>query len=376
MSIFKRPKKWFAEYQARRTELNEERLFLLLDYNHAKYMGDLTFWSQLHALDKEVRPNGIYQEPFQSGQTLDLDPLDGSEEVFCKGTPTVVIEVNDRKSAVIGAKLLNKIFTGSGTRFVAEARVKNGYSVPLIRSNIDKQHWDKLCVYCHYCFNREVNDPLQVSAYKKETATMVHQYVAGSPYRHWKPLEGVPAFVTLIGLPGILRPAIEQQPNLDRKQHEFEIPHARGNPFLFDDISVHVELKSSNSQEVCFTPYHYGFNPMRKALREATDGASYWELMLETFGGNPFQKHIASSRRSIYAIGLGLGLYGASKGAVEMIAWIGPAASMAVAGSFVVFTIVDHTLRVSRRIDNIRRDSPEMKALVQEYAGAGGRPSA
>lgn len=353
-----------------------EDLFLLLDRNHAQYMGDQCFWQQLHALDAEISPGSIRLETFELGKARDLDPSDGGSEMFCKGMPTVVIALKHRNSAVYAAKIFNRIFIGTGTKFVAEATIKDGQPLYQIRSNIDKQHWDKLTVYCHYRFDREIKNLAERKALMESCQKTIDRYVAEYPEytfeAHWKSLEGVPALITLMGLPGVLRPTGISKPSRARKQAEFDASHPRGTPLVFEGIPVHVEIKSSDSSTITESPYTYGFDAEKLALNDATDGKRYWELLLETCGGNPLAKSIGWTSRAINIIGLSLGGYGLYNGAEGMVGWLGPATSAGLAGSFLVATYVDHKYKILKRLETLRRDKKEMTALENEHVGERG----
>jgi hypothetical protein len=352
--------------KAREKQARED-LFCLLDENMAKHVGRHNFWRTLHKLDAEIEPNAIHLEPFRAGSARGVDGDVRSEEMFCKGTPTVVVQLKSKAAAIDGARTLNKVFAGSGTEFVAEAVHYDGRDHFQIRSNIDKQHWDKLCVFMHYRFEREIPQE-ERKALQKECHTAVHHYTRGTVNAHWRTLEGVPAFITLMGLHGVLRPVEQVKPDVRRKQAEFNSPNARGTPYVFDGIKVHVELKSRNSGAVTMVPYSYGFEVDKSALEDATEGKSYWGLLLETFGGNPFQKEIGLASRAIYTIGLSIGLFGASKGAEELIGWIGPGASIGSAGAFIVATYVNHKWKILQQIEGIRKGSKELRALEEKYA--------
>lgn len=358
-----------------------ENLFLLLDRNMATHLGKQEFWHALHALDKELTPGSLRVEPFVPRRPAHDAEEDLSAQLFTKGMPTLVIPVKHRETAQRAVRALNKIFAGCGTEFVLETTHSHNTVHYQIRSNIDKQHWDKLCVFCQYRFEREIAQE-ERPALMQECEQAVADYTRGTDADYWHALEGVPAFISLMGLHGLLRPkaALHSPPNKERKQIEFDTPNPRGTPLVFEGIQVHVELRGSESQ-VVMTPYTFGFNAEKEARRHATADKSYGELLLETFGGNPFDKRDSATIRAIHAVtlfltttGFGATLYGISKGAEwlsgdvgEMIGWIGPAAAAGAAGSFVVFTYLDHKWRMIERIDGIRKGSKELKELEQQY---------
>lgn len=339
-------------------------------------MGDQQFWLGLRELDKELVKGSIRTEIFSFDGTRELDYSDGAEESFCKGMPTVVFGVKHPEAAIKGAKLLNRIFIGTGTEFVAEETHQNDATVYQIRSNIDQQHWEKLCVYCHYCFDREIKTPQFRTRLMKETQDKVTGYVSDFPeytlQAQWKALEGVPAFITLMGLPGVLRPEKLPAPNLERKQAEFDAPSPRGTPLVFRGIQVHIRLKNKGDRAITESPYTYGFEPDKLALHDATDGRHYWELLLETFGSNPFEKNIGWTSRAIAFANLGFGSVGLYASAHTLAGWIGPATTIGTAGVFIVATYADHKWKILKKIEGIRKGSKELDELSREYAGPKG----
>lgn len=354
------------EERRMKAEHAKENLFLLLDDKMATHVGKLHFWRDLQALDDCIVPGSIRVEPYLANMFDGHDDENHAEEEFCKGHDTLVIGVTDKRVATRAVRLLNKIFAGCDAEFVLEAH-SNGHETLQIRSNIDKQYWDKLAVFCQYRFAREVPQAEQ-RVLNDACQSRVSAYTEDTPYAEWKSLEGVPAFVTLMGLPGVLRPRSPEAPDVKRKQAEFDFPHPRGTPFLFDGIQVHVELKSNNQREITTTPYTYGFEPEKSAMRNATEGKSYWELLLETIGGNPFEKGIGWTYRAIAWVGLGLGFTGLT----EVAGWLGSGATAGAVGTFVVATYVNHKWKIIERIEGIRKGSKELEALEKEYVQSRG----
>ena len=261
--------------------------------------------------------------------------------------PTVVIRLQHEKTARDGARLLNQIFAGCGAAFVPEMVYRDGHRQFQIRSNIDKQYWDKLCVFCQYRFEREIPAE-EREARLAECEQAISTYTQGTEFEDWRSLDGVPAFITLMGLHGVLRPQERRPPDCERAEIEFNTPHPRGTPLVFDGVTVHVELRGPDAKIAMtpytrafdVSPYSYGFDVDKEARDYAREGKSLDEFLLEPFGGSPFAKNISRTSRASRTVALSAGimatgttLYGIHQGGNwiggdvgQMIGWIGPSA--------------------------------------------------
>lgn len=345
--------------------ISRDDLFTLLDGNFHKYFPKgKTFWRELHSLDGELTPGCISYALVSQQPATDLRTGDDSSRAFTN-QKVLTIGMQTAEAAKHGATLLNHIFEGCGTEFIAESYDRGEQAAYRIRGNIDKSHWDKLCVFCSYRFEREIpkgEQKLLLATCQKT----IDQYTYGTDSDGWRAVEGVPAICTLMGLHGNLRPAERYGADPARKTAEINHNHPRGNPLAFDGVVVHVDVKKGG--EVKTMPYKVGFDPGRVAMGDATGNEPYLGLLLETFGGNPFAKHLPLSRRAIFSVGLALGTIGAVTGGEMMLGWLGPAAAATGAGVFVIATYVDHRLKIIDRIDGIRRGSKEARELEAAVA--------
>ncbi len=342
------------EERRMKAEHAKENLFLLLDDKMANHVGKLDFWRDLHALDDCIVPGSIRVRPHcqqSPGESEDM-PL-----------PEVVIGLSDAEKVRRAQHKLNKIFEGSGAKFeMATHPTTVGAQTELI-GHLDKHYWDKLALFCQYRFEREVpaeaRDELKRSCQKQ-----VEAYTAGTPYADWQSAPGVPAFVTLMGLPGVLRAHTRELPDAKRKQAEFNSPHKRGVPYLFEAVPVHVTLKSARAREIDPTPYDYGYDPEREALESATQGKDYLEILADQFGGNLFRKGANWTERGRTAVSYTIWGFGLD----QLSGWIGPIATVVCAGGFVGVTYVDHKYKLLHRLQSAFEKKQMMEALAQEQS--------
>ena len=345
--------------------LHTDTLYTLLDPNYKRVFQDKNeCWDQLIALDKELTPGCIYVEKYKAAPARNLQTGEDSRYSFPIDEETLVFRCKSEEGAVNGARILNKIFSGSGTEFVAEEISRDGVKTIQIRSNIDKSHWEKLCVFCKYRFDREKRDPEEAKNLNEKAQADLNAYTKGTDSEGWKSTSGIPACIAIMGLHGNLRPPKSKKYTADVKRIENEInkPHPRGNPHIFSGVILNANIK--NGEDMYIVPYDFGVDVNREALKIAGDGKGYPELLLETFGGNPFDKDHAPSRRAISGIGLALGTFGLLHASTDLIGIVGPAVATAAGAVFFVVTYVDHRWKVLDRISVIKKNGHEKERTV------------
>ncbi len=328
---------------------SREQLYVLLDENYERCYDGRQFWRGLQALDNELTPGCIHVEPFKGEPAKHLISEEDTNDSFMKGAPTLVFRVRHKEAAVRGAQLLNRIFDDCSTEFIPEYTTRDGVETCQIRSNIDKRHWEKLCLFCSYRFDREVTALDEKDKLSLASQKALKDYTRGTDASDWQSIAGVPAFCMVMGLHGNLRPKEHYKPDRRRKQRELNEPHPRGTPRVFQGIVMHVNMRKSGSVEIVPYAYDIGFDPGAAAAAEASGGDPYWHLLLETFGGNPVPK-MPASRRAINTIGLGLGTYGLIHYSEDLIGIIGPVASAATAGVCLVVTYIDYRHKFIDRV--------------------------
>lgn len=337
-----------------KAEHAKENLFLLLDDKMDTHMGESHFWYDLHALDDCIVPGSIRLHPHC--QKSPAEPED-------MPLPEVVIGLSDAEKAATALHKLNKIFEGSGATFELATHLTTVGAQAELIGHLDKHYWDKLALFCQYRFEREV--PVEArAALDQSTQKKVEAYTAGTPHADWQSPSGVPAFVTLMGLPGVLRAPTRELPDAKRKQAEFNHPHKRGVPYLFEGVPVHVTLKTARAREIDPTPYDYGYDPEREALESATQGKDYLEILADQFGGNLFRKDASWPERGRTAISYTIWGFGLD----QLSGWIGPIATVVCAGGFVGVTYVDHKYKLLHRLQSAFEKKQMMEALEQEQS--------
>ncbi len=296
----------------------QDNLYLLLDQRYHECLLDEKVWRRLEALDAGLVAGSMRMEPFDPKQMVSSERnKEHAQEKFTLKQPTLVFGMRTKAQAKEAALLLNRLMVGCQTQFHAEPAGDGTYQV---RTNIDKQHWDKLTVLCQYRFDREIPEA-ERHRHTVCAQRHIHDYTRGTDAKDWKALSGVPAFITLMGLPGILRPAVSEAIDSARKQREFSEPSPLGVPALFRGVPVHVELKSG--QGGVFDSYSYGYLVDLAALDKATDGKTPKALLLETIGGNPFEKNISPTSRVCRVLGMTGWVSGAAAFTPELLDVVG-----------------------------------------------------
>lgn len=289
----------------------QKRLYSKLDARYRNCFGRDQIWLKLVSLDKGLVNGSMRMEPFDPEAISDSKSRDRALEKFTAGEPTLVFGMQHKEQAAQAAHLLGRLLVGCEARFHSEPAPKGGYQV---RCTLDKQIWDKLTVLCQYRFEREVlRDPNHAGGkdyYDPIAQRRITSYTKDTDNADWKTLSGVPAFITLMGLPGLLRPQKREKLNISRKQREFSDPSPLGTPQLFKGIPVHVELKSSKNDGT-FDAYSFGYDPNLDALNRALGGRNFLSFTLETLGGDPFfERRIKADERLRKLLGLGTGIVG------------------------------------------------------------------
>lgn len=338
----------------------KENLYILMDENYERCYGKKQFWKELHKIDAEITPGCIRMEKFKGEPAKDMRGNVDASEAFFSGTQTIVIELKNPKTVLKSAELLNQIFMDTGTRFIPEAVGEHGHKRYQLRSNIDKLHWGKLGVFLKYRHEREV-PRAEHDAVRAEVQKTITSYIDGTDCKAWGAVEGMPAFCSLMGLHGNLRPAKAYPADTTRKHMELNSPHTRGNPVVFDGITIHVDL-DKNGALTASTPYTLGYNPTIGALEKAHDD-TLLSMAIEACGGNPFSRHLPLSNRLLKAAGLGAGMIAIATGETLPVIMC----TTAMAGGLLV-GYMHKRWEVLGHLNELRDKNARQMALIQSAA--------
>ena len=278
----------------------DKNLFLLLEANAERYHGDQTFWSELHVVCRELTAGCISVEQFSNKPATDILTGKSTSKAFHPDEKTIVIKLQNKDTALHAVQLLSELFKSTGTHFIAE--IPEGSNTPQIRSNIDKNQAGKLSVISKFYFDREITDPDERRQIHEDSQKIIDAYTKGTDAEGWwKSREGVLPFVSLMGLHGNLRPKERHKPSRYRKEQEFNTPHPHGDPRLFKEVVVHVEMNNDGSI------YGVLYDPVRDAYTQAQGGVDFKHFIFELLGGDLQSEKTSIAVKALRTTGLILG---------------------------------------------------------------------
>lgn len=319
-----------------------ENLYALLDKKFNTEYPNQTFWREFHEIDKELTPGCIRMENF-AGNSNHAE----SNVAFTPGAPTLVMQLKTENAVHNAVRVLKSFFRGTGVEFIPEIDVKDGQHVCQIRSNIDKPQWSKLAVFCKYRFAKEIPSSEQETL-RTECQQQVDNYLKGTDVK-WNATIGMPAFCSLMGLHGVLRPLEKHRPDARRKAIEMNKVRASGVPAIFRDIDIHVDINKDGIIEA--TNYKMGYDPNRAAIAACVEGGELLSIAKEAFGYNFFSKDLPIANKFLHAGVAAVSAVALTEGRME------PIIIAAIGGAGLVVGFVQRRWQIIGQLNELKKNT-------------------
>lgn len=338
-----------------------KNLIALLDTQYQRTMHGKPYWNRLTKLDQELSPRCIFVETFEGLPACDIASGEDRSDAFTLGEKTLVFKCKTKEGAIEGALILGNIFKGSTTRFIAEKVIGEHGDTFQIRSNIDKLHWEMLNLFCLYRAEKE-KSPEQLAAYRIDAQDYLDTMIRGTENEGWRADPGVPAFVSAMGMHGVLRPektddyvrgTKRRAQALEQQLHQL----GKGTPDWLKGIAIHVNVvRTKDGYMVKHGKHILGYDPHKHAFDELSRGQSFTDFILQIFAsGNPFEPDTPWTRRIVAGIGLGGLFYTAAHYGTDITYLLTPAAATAVSGVISVAKYVHDRLKLTDRVRVLKK---------------------
>ena len=297
-----------------------EQLFDHLDERATKIFGyDADFERILtvfEKLDEGIEPQHIYRVASKSDGLIYPGKRFKGNCHFLDEEMTMAFEVKDPDLAEEAALYLNQLFKPSGTKFILEY-CESGEMPCRIRTNLTTERgvraknqirspYHEMLLFIGHLSERlrKVGD-IQGAPHsaKQQIITKFANHIEGAA-KDWQAVYAVPVWASAMGIPGLLRPKLMADGNVDEDDHE---KIKMQNRYNYGQSSYSADLVVKRVRNDLSQSFIHIYSPGQQILQRTFGNKSVTEWVLDDLlGGYPFGKEMSFLERAQETIEAGL----------------------------------------------------------------------